>query len=186
MKIKVDPRRLGDVLRAHQRLAPTAFLRGARVSAEKVVSKAKRQSPVNDGAFRAAWGVEVRADMVRVKNDAPYAGIIERGARPHSVSAEGVEAIRQWVIKKGLVRVTQPLKKGVQGPERMRPVKRSEAEGEIGYLIDEVVWAIVNKIKHEGQKGTFILRKLAEQAGDDLRREVERQLQKLIEDEAVK
>lgn len=47
------------------------------------------------GRFMAANGV-----LAQVYSDAPHAGVVELGARPHAVSAEGLEAIKQWAMRK--------------------------------------------------------------------------------------
>lgn len=187
MRIKVTPEALGDLLRAHPRITSASLLRGAQVEAQRVVAKAKKESVVVDGHFRAAWGVEVRPDMVRVKNDAPYAGIIERGARPHAVSPEGVEAIRQWVIKKGLVKTLKGPGRGRQGPAQLAPITRKQAlSGAFDAEIEEIVHAVVWKLKTKGQQGNFMLERLAKESVGRLQSEVERQLQIMLEKESHK
>lgn len=62
---------------------------------------------------------------------APHAGIVELGARPHAVSPEAREMIKEWAIRKlGL----------------------DEAEAE------RASWGIAHKIATEGQKPTYVVR----------------------------
>lgn len=145
-------------LAAHMRATTKANLRalkkGVKRAAVRSVALLKKLTPVDEGVARAAWRAkEYSSGWTGIENASPHIGILLRGARPHAVNAEGVAAIREWVIRKGLVHINQPLRKGHQGPQQMRPLRRSEAEGEFAYAVDQVVWAIISKLKKYGYKG---------------------------------
>lgn len=112
-----------------------------------------RKTPVDRGELRAAWESRgfpptpdgATAETARLANAAPHAGIIEHGARPHPVSREGVESIRQWVwrnrAKFGLVTAS-----GASG--RGDRVERQ---------VDAITWGIVRKLRRYGQKPTHFV-----------------------------
>jgi hypothetical protein len=85
------------------------------------------------GLFKAGWRV-ARLQNGRgsvTYNDAPYAGIIEEGARPHKVSGAGIAAIARWAARK-------------------LGVAKRDALG--------VAMAIAKKIETQGQKPTYMVR----------------------------
>jgi hypothetical protein len=145
-------------LAAHLRATAKANIRALKKATKRAtvrgVALLKKLTPVDEGVARAAWRAkEYSTGWMGIENAAPHIGILLRGARPHTVNAEGVAAIREWVIRKGLIRINQPLRKGHQGPQQMRPLRRNEADGEFAYAVDDVVWAIINKLKKYGYKG---------------------------------
>jgi hypothetical protein len=87
--------------------------------------------------MKNAWRVVQVDDGAHLLNDAPYAGIIEKGARPHTVSAEGRANIQRWVKRK------------------LQIADDKEAEG--------IAWAIVKKIEKTGYKGTFAIQNSMEE-----------------------
>ena len=86
-----------------------------------------KKTPVDRGNMKAAW----KAGDDYIYNGAPYAGIVEEGARPHKVNREGIEALTGWA-------------------GRVLGVSETEAES--------VAWAIAKKIEKEGQEGLFIVK----------------------------
>jgi hypothetical protein len=78
---------------------------------------------------RDAQGRFLPGGSVAVRADAPHAGIVELGARPHPVSPEGRMAIARWAARKlGL----------------------SDKEAE------RASWAIAQKIRERGQPPTYV------------------------------
>lgn len=131
--------------------------------------------------FKAAWKDNAeqskgpaRAGMVAsVTNDAPYAGVIERGARPHGVSEEGQRAIYEWVRRH--FRFTTTVKRGANAGKQSKP-KSVTGEAFEDPFLSEVTFGIVMKLKREGQKGRFIVRNerpaLTDAAAKDLIAEI--------------
>jgi hypothetical protein len=74
-----------------------AFYAGTRV--EKAL---KRDTPNDTGRMSESWKTSVTPDKrtIIIKNDAPYAAIVEFGARPHKVNREGLESIAEWAMYK--------------------------------------------------------------------------------------
>ena len=102
--------------------------------------------------LKAAWkersgGTGART-VLTVLNDAPYAGIVEHGARPHQVSLEGRAALAGWA------------RRNIQG---LKPGEDwAVAEG------------IARKLAAEGQKPTFFVRNELPNLNRDMVVEVER------------
>lgn len=133
--------------------------------------------------------------------DAPHAGIIELGARPHPVSREGVEAIARWVFlklhavqgpskktfdeKSGKFRTTVPKDRRKQisvrreGPVReVNGKRKGPGSYKVGY--DEaslqIAYAIAQKIKREGQKPKYVVKRHLPLASQYVAEECERLL----------
>jgi hypothetical protein len=147
--VKIKPGALGAHIRETRRANVAALKRAVRRATVRGVALLKKLTPVDEGVARAAWAPKsYSSGWTGIENSAPHIGILLKGARPHAVSREGIQAIRNWVIRKGLIRLSQPDK-----PRSARALRRSEAEGEFAYLVDDVVWAIVSKLKKYGYKG---------------------------------
>lgn len=161
-------------LRRRARGAKREILRGIRSAAVRgrteIVGRTNEADKVYLGHFKNAWRIlSLGGDKGwELVNDAPHAGIVERGARPHKVGMAAVEAIREWVRRKGL-RVSV-------GGGKPRALTASEAADDP--VVNQMTWAIVQKIEREGQRPTFLvrdalptlLRQLQEEVEDDLRR----------------
>lgn len=152
--VKIPAGGLGAHLRATAKANIRALKKATKRATVRGVALLKKLTPVDEGVARAAWRArQFSTGWMGIENPSPHIGILLRGARPHAVNAEGVAAIREWVIRKGLILINQPLRKGHQGPQQMRPLRRSEARDEFAWKVDEVVWAIINKLKKYGYKG---------------------------------
>ena len=160
--VKIPAGGLGAQFRKTARAGRAGLQRAVKRAAQRGVGLLKAQTPVDEGVARAAWSAKTYSSgWTGIENSAPHMGILLKGARPHAVNAEGVAAIREWVIRKGLVRINQPLRKGHHGPQQMRALTKREAEGEFAWAVDEIVWAIVNKLKKYGYKGDdFVTRSM--------------------------
>lgn len=141
------------VMRQHEERARKA-IRVAAVGAAhrfkaRLVARTDELGITDTGIFKNAWRVAtgIGNALAEVYNDAPYAGILELGARPHKVSAEAREAIKRWA---------------------MRKLQLEEAEAE------HAAWAIAKKIEAEGVKPHYIVRDLLRTAQRYLREEMKR------------
>lgn len=133
--IKIDPKKLGSVLRAEARFVGNVMKRGAVAAAHRgvghLVDATQAAGKVYLSQFVNSFRVSKDARGVVLYNGAPHAGIIEEGARPHPVSQEGQEAIKRWAMRK----------LSIDEQEAIR-----------------VTRGIVNKLRTKGQKGTFLFR----------------------------
>jgi hypothetical protein len=171
--VRVAPGALGATLRAHGRGNTRAIKAGIKIAASRARDHLKSISPVDTGLFKNAWAIVAAAGNYSVENDSPYAGIIERGARPHKVNREGVEAIREWVRRK--VALLGP---PGGGPARMLTKAEAGPGGAFEHYVDEITWAIIKTIEKKGQKGLYLVRNNLTKFLSWLDEEVQRQLDK--------
>lgn len=165
-----------------------AMMRGA----ERGITLLKtKRTPVDTGIAKNAW----QRSGNSIVNHAPYIGILERGARPHAVSQEGIEAIAQWVwrhrMEFGLSPKPRQRVKRSEGSKLQRRIRRKSSArekarttglaGVMGMIataaeVMSIAHAIAWKIRHKGQKPLWIVRdvlkELAEFAGKEVMREL--------------
>lgn len=76
-----------------------------RAGAMACQARLARATPVYTGMLKAGWHVRQIPGTEpgwSTENSVPYMGIIEKGARPHGVSREGIEALTRWFQLKGV------------------------------------------------------------------------------------
>jgi len=135
-RIKVAPEDLGKALRKQALKVPKLVRKGARRAAQRARSLLVKRTPVGiSGHMKGAWKIVRQAPtskvLIELINDAPYAAIVEYGARPHPVSIEGQAAIALWAQRK--LGLTEAKAKGV-------------------------AFLIARKIRKEGQAPTYFIR----------------------------
>lgn len=168
----IEAKQVSGVMRRINTATFRAVLRGAGKSALQGKRHLVPKTKVDRGDLRRSWRVirrkglkrgPVELEAAQLVNDAPHAGIVEGGARPHSVSREGVEAITNWVIRnRGKLGFTtaKGRPRAAQITRRYRS-KRSGAaltEREVHPELRSIAWAIVKKIQKRGQKPTWFVR----------------------------
>lgn len=150
----IRPEQLAGVLKEQATALPQAVRRGARAGAMRGQAHMPKQTPVDMGQLRNSWRVS-EAGGTRLYNDAPHAGIVEQGARPHPVSREGIEALAAWAHRK----------LGLDEKAAMR-----------------VAHAIAAKIKAQGQAPTYFTRgqmpELTRLAANEMLREIRKTLER--------
>lgn len=162
-----------ELQRVEQRFEK-ALARGLRMGAERGRAIIVRRTPMDLGQLRASWKVKAHDMVAELINDAPHAGIVELGARPHKVNAEGWQAIYEWVRR-------HPELYGASRP-RSRVSATTAQQAQLGAFkgldpeITSITWAIVKKIQKHGQKPTFFVRESLDVLEKALIKEVERQL----------
>lgn len=194
--IRVDLKRLGATLIKHEGMRTEAIRRGMAAGADRGVGLLVRKSKavVYMGQFQNSWHIPMRRDrnVVTVRNDAPHAGIIEAGARPHGVNAEGRAALLEWVLRviapqtagpttsfanKGALSNARKVARG--GIDALG--KRAKLGTFIGAAVvlkeaQGIVWAICQRIKSQGVKGHWIVRDNLEVLAAYSRAEVGREI----------
>lgn len=125
--------------------------------------------PVDRSAYRAGWRFTPSGDGAEVYNAMPYASIIEYGARAENIKVgrKMIDALAQWVLRKGLV-------------ARGRG-KAAKAAAEVEAR--RMAWAIAMKMKAKGifdeGKGLRVLEKalkmLPQFFAEEWRRECEKE-----------
>lgn len=165
MIIKVTPAELPSALQKRMQATVAAGLRGMFAGAQRGRTILVRRTPKDRGQAKRGWRVRKHpltlGGMPRVDlyNDAPYVGVLESGARPHSVSKEGFMSILGWVHRHDLGQLIGPVSK-----KKSQIIKRTYyGETFVGRraLEADVAMAIVRKLKKYGQKALyFVLRSL--------------------------
>lgn len=151
-----------------------AVVRGMRLGCERARAIMVKRTPTDRGELRASWKVKAGELATELINDAPHAGIVELGARPHKVSAEGWAAIYEWVRRHPALYGQKRARTKVSGTladlARIGPFKGLDTK------ISSITWAIVKKINREGQKPTFFVQKSMDELRAALASEIEKQL----------
>lgn len=93
--ITIRPGQLGAFVKKSAPRTAEAVKRGIQNGLRRGMAHMVRQTPVDQGILKNAWKVIVASDGgSALINDAPHAGIVERGARPHMPP---LEPILEWV-----------------------------------------------------------------------------------------
>lgn len=173
--IPIAPKQVGRSLIKRNEATFRAIAQGALRAAHRGRALLVRESPKDQGQFKASWKVRAgsaaksgKRSMFRtfkglvgggvrladVINDAPHAGIIEKGARPHRVSEEGIQALTDWVwrnLRDQLGVVEGPVKRGSGGRTKLvRDAKMRQARG----IAEAIAW----KLRTKGQDPQYIVR----------------------------
>ncbi len=126
--------------------------------------------PVDTGAYRAGWRVDVTAEGADLVNTLPYATIIEDGARPENVKIGRamIAALKAWVLRKGFFGLDSSSK------------KKADSDGQA----ESMAWAIAVAMKKRGifnrmgKKGLGIARAARDFAISVIPEEVEREVRR--------
>lgn len=171
--ITLSPTEIGARIRADQRGTPRIIKQAMFSAAQRGRSWMVGKSPVDRGILRNAWKVIRISEGAELVNDQPYAGVLERGARPFKISREGLEALAGWVKRKilsggqgrhsGAAKRHQlenrdankkfKSKKGVQGPKLNTNLKSLRADA-LEKEAMSIAYAIAKKWEKVGKKGT--------------------------------
>ena len=148
-RIRIDAARLPGELRREAQEVGADLRRGLGLAAHRSKAEISKRTPVDLGQLRASWRVrpghgELAAELV---NDAPHAGIVELGARPHPVSREGQEAIYEWARRHFGLRGARGKVRRIQGGAFEDPMLR------------RITMGIVMKIRRKGQRPTYFVRR---------------------------
>lgn len=180
--VKVAPGQLGAILRAQAKGMPDAVRAGLSIAAQRGRTHLTSKSPVYTGVLKNAWEAKSHLGggnvVATVENSAPYAGIIERGARPHWTSPEGIEALRRWVQLKIPVATIARGKRA--GKRRTATAAEARPGGKHAAEIDRIVHAIVAHWAKVGRKGKFTVRDALPLLGRWASQEVAEQLRRFI------
>lgn len=131
--VKVDRRNLGNALKAHMRARQRDLEAAALETCHRGVAEAVRLTDEEDlvdlGAYKAGFRVARGATGPELRNDTPYAAVIEWGRRPNRPGPP-VSPIREWVRRK----------LGLEGAE-----------------LERVAWKIREAIHRKGTRPRFIM-----------------------------
>lgn len=177
VSVRIDLSKLPEALRRDEASLRDALARGVNAGLERGRAIMVRATPVDQGQLRASWRVRRRgpngvprqgtATVGELHNDAPHAGIVELGARPHGLSPAGWAALYEWVRRHPeLWAGTTINRKGqlVAGPRQnnRRAITRTRGPLSAYHGADPVITMVTNaiaqKMRREGQKPTYFVR----------------------------
>lgn len=163
-----------------------AVARGALAGAHRGRALIVKRTPVDMGPLKAGWRVVPGADdfeglsdvLATLVNHERHIGPVENGARPHPVSPEGWTAIYEWVRRHYRGSKSRGYKLGGKGRMRRqgagadpnRPFHGSDPE------VTEITNAIAWKLRTQGQKPTFFVKRSLEDLKAVMAGEIERAL----------
>jgi len=194
--IQTTPGKLAALLRQRDNAARKAVQRAVLRGGARGLGVLRRASPSDLGQLRSSWelkrtgakiaGVSAAFDreatLLVIQNNAPHAGIVEHGARPHPVSREGWEAIYWWVYRHrdyfGMVTKSGKKKRVDAGGWKTY----GRGGGEVWEQHPElasITYGIVKRLREEGQKPTYFVQKLLPHLQDYVAIEFVRLLKKL-------
>lgn len=152
--IKVAPGKLGAVIKADGKNLPKVAMLAMRKAAARGAAHLASKTPVDRGMLKNAWRVVKLASAIgggyEILNDAPYAGVVERGIRPgQKFGRAAFDAIKAWVIRKILV---------AKAPGQKKPRAGSKAGAAMDAEADAITWAIIKKLEKFGRAGKFFIK----------------------------
>lgn len=150
--IRVTPEQLVADLRRLRKDTPEILEKGIRAAARRGQAHMPGKTPTDMGQLRNSWRIhDLPGGGMKLENDAPHAGIVEMGARPHKVNRDGIEALTEWAMRKfGM-----------------------DAKAARG-----MAFAIAKRLEKEGQKPTYFTRNELETLAGFVPAEVEREIAK--------
>lgn len=151
IEIKIPPDELANALRKEGLRIREAIKTAAKAAANKLKTYLVRQTDKLGITYQGIYKGGFRATENSVVNDAPHAGLVELGARPHKVSKEGREAIKRWAM----------IKLGLSEPDA-----------------ESASWAISKTIEKVGQEGYYVMRDAVPKAVEFFKQELTRILQR--------
>lgn len=172
--IRVEPGKLGVVIKMDARNIPKIFRKGAMMGAHRGRTHMVANSPVDRGLLKNAWEVHpgFGNELAELINTSPYAGVLERGARPGAkFSPQVVDDLAQWVIRKILrarMAATRPRARAPKIGSARWTAEQAEARS--------IAFAILTKWQKLGREGTFFVKaqqnKLSRFAVEEIVREI--------------
>ena len=107
MVVRLRPDQLPGALRGEGARIRRAIPKAARAAAMRLKSRLVQRTDelgiTDTGILKNSWRVGAGGESgaaATVYSDAPYAGVVELGARPHAVSLDGRQSIARWAMRK--------------------------------------------------------------------------------------
>lgn len=142
--ITISPGQLGARIKADNVGAPKALERALISALQRGKAYIVGKSPVDRGILRNAWKiVKLSTGGGELVNDAPYAGIMELGARPFKISSAGIFALKGWVMRM--------FKSGRMIPNGAR--SKIPGNDELEKQAESIAYAIAKNFEKVGIKG---------------------------------
>lgn len=191
--VSIDIRRLPEALRRNEEALREAIARGVSAGLARGRAIMVKATPTDQGQLRASWHVRRRvegaaglnrnaeATVAELHNDAPYAGIVELGARPHGLSPSGWAMLYEWVRRHPELWGATTITAGRKTSWRPRATLVTGDYRGPNPLITLITNAIAAKLRREGQKPTYFVRNNLYRVGDAVASEIRREVDLLVE-----
>lgn len=172
--ITISPGSLGARIRSDHVGAPKAVNRAIFSALQRGKAYIVGKTPVDRGILRNAWRVvQLSGGGAELVNDAPYAGIMERGARPFKTSGAGILALKGWVMRmfKSGRMIPNGARSSIKTGKTRLPKKadlETQAEG--------IAFAIAKKFERVGMKGKRFVWQALPQLAQLMEEEIQRSL----------
>lgn len=189
--ITIDLNKLPAALRANEQGVRRAIARGIAIGAVRGRAILVRATPVDQGQLKASWKIGARALDVppgsnllgKLYNDAPHAGVVELGARPHPVSPAGWIAIYEWVRRHPELYTAPPMavrmRRPRSGGRRGSPWKPFWGpDPQIMAITNAIVW----KLRTKGQRPTYFIRRNLDRVQRAVLQEIANELNRAAEE----
>lgn len=176
--LTIDAKAIGARIRADHKGAPKAVDRAIFSGLQRGKAYIVGKTPVDRGILKNAWKViRLSTGGAELTNDQPYAGIMERGARPFKMSKEGVEALAGWVFRKILNGTIQVRKAGgkfssLSGNKRHKHLVKANLEEEAL----RIAYMIAKHFEKVGMKGKRFVWKELPKMAELMEKEINRSL----------
>lgn len=140
--IRCTPNGLAVAFKTRGKATRSAIVKGLQHAAIAGKVIVIRRTPVDEGLMKASWAVIMQPWGAQLVSNAPHAGIVEGGSRPHWPNQA---AIREWVVRhrKGF---------GIKKGRGKKAKEAAEAE------IDQITFLICRKIARFGTRPRWVVR----------------------------
>lgn len=168
----VDIRRIAPDIARRTEALHAAHRKASFDAAGPTLRRVVKKSPVDTGLFKSSWQIATELsrngqENVVIRNDAPHAGVVEGGARPHWPP---LQPLVEWVERNAA-------KLGFVNPRRFRG--RASLTAEQKAHAYQIARAIQAKIARQGQKPTHIMRSEIPFARRTLKKALDRYLDEI-------
>ena len=172
--IKIGPNQIAGELRARANKTPGELQKAMKRAALRGRAMLVRRTPKDMGQAKAGWKTSdfikgSKGGRIDLYNDNPYVGVLERGARPHKTSNEGIAAIHGWVWRNRAY---------FQFEAETRKAAKAEALG--------IAYAIAAKFEKVGQEGTFFVKKSMDELSKDFGKQLNEQIERYAKRRAAR
>lgn len=184
LTIELSHAKVAAMIKSRHKATRDAIVRGVHRGAFRGMNVMMKRTPTDQSQLKQSWRVTKAfpssasvMQLAALINDAAHAGIVEGGARPHKVSAEGWAAIYQWVYRHR--RYFGFVTKSGRTARARATIGDVRTKTDVVPELASVTWGIVKRLEREGQKPTWFVRESLPVLTEVLEAEVETQIAKV-------
>ena len=171
---KIQPEQVGAAFTNADEELRERVTRGLQLGALRAIPLVVKATPADRGQARAAWDVLLLPNGANLFNDAPYAGILEAGSRPHRPP---LIPILRWVVRKFGLNL-EALGETRSSAKTRRSRKSFQDLSEVPWRTYRFALAVVETIERRGTKPHWMIRRNLKRMTAIARTETLKQLHK--------